>query len=38
MSKRTAAVSRKTKETAIDVTLNLNGSGKAKIQTGIGFF
>ena len=38
MSKRTAAVSRKTKETAINVTLNLNGSGKTKIQTGIGFF
>lgn len=29
---------RKTNETSIDIELNLNGSGKANISTGIGFF
>lgn len=35
---RTSQISRKTKETDISVTLALDGSGKAEIDTGIGFF
>jgi imidazoleglycerol-phosphate dehydratase len=35
---RKSAVSRKTKETGIDVSVNLDGTGAAKITTGIGFF
>jgi imidazoleglycerol-phosphate dehydratase len=35
---RNSAVSRKTKETGIDVCVNLDGTGAAKITTGIGFF
>ncbi len=35
---RTAKVHRKTKETDILVELDLNGTGKADINTGIGFF
>lgn len=34
---RTATVSRKTRETNITVTLDLDGSGKADLHTGIGF-
>jgi imidazoleglycerol-phosphate dehydratase len=35
---RKGAVSRKTNETAIEVEIDLDGSGDAKIATGIGFF
>ncbi len=35
---RVGNVSRKTKETDIDLSLNIDGSGKSDIQTGIGFF
>jgi imidazoleglycerol-phosphate dehydratase len=35
---RTATRERKTKETEIRVTLDLDGSGEAKVATGIGFF
>jgi imidazoleglycerol phosphate dehydratase HisB len=38
MSTRRAAVSRKTSETAIEVELALDGTGRADVATGIGFF
>ncbi|MEP6872491.1 MAG: imidazoleglycerol-phosphate dehydratase, partial [Anaerolineaceae bacterium] len=38
MNPRIARVSRKTAETSIEITLNLDGSGKFVIETGIGFF
>lgn len=36
MKKREAVVERKTKETAIRLKLNIDGSGRSKIDTGIG--
>ncbi|NML06572.1 imidazoleglycerol-phosphate dehydratase HisB [Sphingomonas sp. G-3-2-10] len=35
---RTATISRKTSETSIDVSVNLDGTGNYRISTGIGFF
>ena len=35
---RKSAISRKTNETSIDVEVNLDGAGAAKIATGVGFF
>jgi imidazoleglycerol-phosphate dehydratase len=37
MGKRKAVTERKTKETAIRLTLNLDGEGKTRIATGVGF-
>jgi imidazoleglycerol-phosphate dehydratase len=37
MDPRRATVSRKTKETDIELTLVLDGSGRAEVSTGIGF-
>lgn len=38
MADRISALSRKTKETDISVSLNIDGAGKAQINTGVGFF
>jgi len=35
---RTAHIRRETAETAIELDLNLDGSGKAEVSTGVGFF
>jgi imidazoleglycerol-phosphate dehydratase len=35
---RTAAIRRETGETKIDLSLNLDGTGRADLSTGIGFF
>lgn len=37
MKKRTAVIKRETRETDITVKLNIDGTGKAKIDTGVGF-
>ena len=38
LESRTAEISRKTNETDIKIELNLDGSGKSEINTGIAFF
>ncbi|MBQ3905549.1 MAG: imidazoleglycerol-phosphate dehydratase HisB [Lachnospiraceae bacterium] len=38
MEKRISEIARKTKETDIEIRLDLDGTGKSKIATGIGFF
>ena len=38
MTDRTAAVTRETAETDIEVTLDIDGDGDATVDTGIGFF
>ncbi len=38
MTARQADITRKTKETAIELSLSLDGAGAADINTGIGFF
>src|SRR3954471_21153330 len=38
MRHRSSAIKRVTKETQIDLRLSIDGTGKADLQTGIGFF
>ncbi|MDF2504816.1 MULTISPECIES: imidazoleglycerol-phosphate dehydratase HisB [Clostridium] len=38
MAKREAAISRKTMETNINMSLELDGEGNSNIETGVGFF
>ena len=38
MSKRSATIARKTKETDINLTIGLDGTGKANIKTDVAFF
>lgn len=37
MADRTASIERKTSETQVTLTLNLDGSGESAIETGVGF-
>ena len=37
MKPRTSKINRETKETGIKATVNLDGTGKTSIQTGINF-
>ncbi len=37
-TERTAAITRKTSETDIQLSINIDGSGQSDVQTGIGFF
>lgn len=38
MSERSASVSRETGETTIEVSIDIDGSGEAAVETGVGFF
>lgn len=38
LKERTASISRKTNETDIEIELNLDGTGKSNIKTGLAFF
>ena len=38
MNQRKSTLSRQTAETAVTVTLDLDGSGRSGVTTGIGFF
>jgi imidazoleglycerol-phosphate dehydratase len=38
MIRRTGSISRKTNETSVSVAVNLDGTGAARISTGVGFF
>ncbi|PXV95443.1 imidazoleglycerol-phosphate dehydratase [Lachnotalea glycerini] len=38
MEERKATINRKTKETEVDLELNIDGAGVSNIETGIGFF
>jgi imidazoleglycerol-phosphate dehydratase len=38
MANRTAQIRRETKETKVDVGLDLDGAGNASVHTGVGFF
>jgi imidazoleglycerol-phosphate dehydratase len=38
MPNRAATINRQTKETTIGLTLDLDGAGRAKVSTGVGFF
>lgn len=37
MTKRTATIHRKTRETQVELTLNIDGEGNSHISTGVGF-
>jgi imidazoleglycerol-phosphate dehydratase len=37
-AKRQATISRKTNETSVSVTVDIDGSGASRIKTGVGFF